>query len=329
MDVSPSSVSPHSPVQAACPEDVDSDGHGPWVDEELFGKFATTSAVVGKKRAQDDREPQARNASELILKSNPKGTSRYKGVSWLTKHCKWRATHYCSTTQKTVDIGLFVREEDAARACTDYVPRLPKDMETISPRLPKDVETISPRLPKHVETISLRLPKDVETISPRLPKDVETIRLPFKRQGSTSRFFGVYWSAGADRWRARMGRAQLGSFLEEKNAARAYNDEARKLELSVDHFNRIDDKWSNVIGTCTMQRGAAGASSDVDAATSTHHRFTTAPPTAPVASATASAVDVEEDAMLAQIDALQAKVATEEAKQSLAVERFERLSHGA
>jgi hypothetical protein len=180
-----------------------------------------------------------------------------------------------------------------------------------------------------VETISLRLPKDVETISPRLPKDVETIRLPFKRQGSTSRFFGVYWSAGADRWRARMGRAQLGSFLEEKNAARAYNDEARKLELSVDHFNRIDDKWSNVIGTCTMQRGAAGASSDVDAATSTHHRFTTAPPTAPVASATASAVDVEEDAMLAQIDALQAKVATEEAKQSLAVERFERLSHGA
>jgi hypothetical protein len=202
-------------------------------------------------------------------------------------------------------------------------------METISPRLPKDVETISPRLPKHVETISLRLPKDVETISPRLPKDVETIRLPFKRQGSTSRFFGVYWSAGADRWRARMGRAQLGSFLEEKNAARAYNDEARKLELSVDHFNRIDDKWSNVIGTCTMQRGAAGASSDVDAATSTHHRFTTAPPTAPVASATASAVDVEEDAMLAQIDALQAKVATEEAKQSLAVERFERLSHGA
>ena len=296
MDVSPSSVSPHSPVQAACPEDVDSDGHGPWVDEELFGKFATTSAVVGKKRAQDDREPQARNASELILKSSPKDTSRYKGVSWLTKHCKWRATHYCSTTQKTVDIGLFVREEDAARACTDYVPRLPKDM---------------------------------ETISPRLPKDVETIRLPFKRQGSTSRFFGVYWSAGADRWRARMGRAQLGSFLEEKNAARAYNDEARKLGLSVDHLNRIDDKWSNVISTCTMQRGAAEASSDVDAATSTHHRFTTAAPTAPVASATASAVDVEEDAMLAQIDALQAKVATEEAKQSLAVERFERLSHGA
>ena len=296
MDVSPSSVSPHSPVQAACPEDVDSDGHGPWVDEELFGKFATTSAVVGKKRAQDDREPQARNASELILKSSPKDTSRYKGVSWLTKHCKWRATHYCSTTQKTVDIGLFVREEDAARACTDYVPRLPKDM---------------------------------ETISPRLPKDVETIRLPFKRQGSTSRFFGVYWSAGADRWRARMGRAQLGSFLEEKNAARAYNDEARKLGLSVDHLNRIDDKWSNVISTCTMQRGAAEASSDVDAATSTHHRFTTAAPTAPVASATASAVDVEEDAMLAQIDALQAKVATEEAKQSLAVERFERLSHRA
>ncbi len=46
-------------------------------------------------------------------RSKARGSSKYRGVSWSTGKRKWRA---CITIEKTVHLGYFVNERDAALA---------------------------------------------------------------------------------------------------------------------------------------------------------------------------------------------------------------------
>jgi hypothetical protein len=56
----------------------------------------------------------------------------------------------------------------------------------------------------------------------------------------SSRFRGVSWIKSSGKWVAFLAR-NLGSFRDEKDAARRYNDEARKLGYPAHHLNVFDD----------------------------------------------------------------------------------------
>lgn len=47
-----------------------------------------------------------------------------------------------------------------------------------------------------------------------------------KKTGCTSRFKGVYWHKTTNKWMARIDRAYIGTFSDESDAARAYDDAA-------------------------------------------------------------------------------------------------------
>ena len=102
-------------------------------------------------------------------------TSEHKGVSWNTKAKKWRAS--MRANGKTVYLGYYVDEDDAAQAVADF--------------------------------------QQHGTVSPPC-------------RGVTSEHKGVSWNKSAKKWRAQM-RANgktvhLGSYVDEDDAARAVAD---------------------------------------------------------------------------------------------------------
>jgi len=68
-----------------------------------------------------------------------------------------------------------------------------------------------------------------------------------KQRGTSSKYKGVYWCKDTSKWRARIGRnnRHLGRFIDQKDAARAYNKAA--LER-FGEFARLNDVSEAVCG---------------------------------------------------------------------------------
>lgn len=62
---------------------------------------------------------------------------------------------------------------------------------------------------------------------------------------TSSKYKGVYWNTGCKKWLAKIGvnrvRIHLGVFVDEKDAARAYNEAALKYFGEFARLNNIDD----------------------------------------------------------------------------------------
>ena len=165
-----------------------------------------------------------------------------------------------------------------------------------------------------------------------------------KKPGSTSRFFGVSWIQASNRWAARVAGKHIGNFLVEEDAARAYNNHAKRLGLPASHINDVDEHGDDQLFPSRMCRGATGATPLV-AAVAARQRVKCFPelvvPTARAACATKMDDDMAMDAMLTNVEALMAKTAVEEAnaaveeakaavekaKASLAAKRLDRHLH--
>jgi hypothetical protein len=85
------------------------------------------------------------------------------------------------------------------------------------------------------------------------------------RAGSSSRFRCVSWNKAARKRTAKLGAGGYrGLFRDEKDAARRYDDEARKLGRPADDLNAIDDDGDDDDGDGDENRGdhddTAGAS---------------------------------------------------------------------
>jgi hypothetical protein len=165
---------------------------------------------------------------------------------------------------------------------------------------------------------------------------INELTRPHKRPGSSSRFHGVCWVKRHERWVAQLYQQgalnrYLGSFRYEKEAARRYNEEARKLGLPADRLNAIDGDGDSDqrgdhddTGGASMRSAATGKVAAAAAAATTAVAATTARPPTPAATAGTDAQSAQlREAMLAQqIKALEARAAAEDAKAALAAERL-------
>jgi hypothetical protein len=65
----------------------------------------------------DSRRSNLRPCTDALNQQNTgprRGTSRFKGVAWYTRHSKWRVAF--NWQRKTHFVGYFADEEEAARA---------------------------------------------------------------------------------------------------------------------------------------------------------------------------------------------------------------------
>jgi hypothetical protein len=83
---------------------------GEWVDHIDNDSLNNT----GKNLRITDRKGNLRNTSKRRMVSGKPTSSRYKGVSWDKKLCKWRAKIHLG--RKNIHIGYYKDEKEAARA---------------------------------------------------------------------------------------------------------------------------------------------------------------------------------------------------------------------
>lgn len=70
------------------------------------------------------------------------------------------------------------------------------------------------------------------------PQGKQSLNRPGNRTGrKTSRFKGVYWQKDIGRWRARFRLAYLGTFINEMDAARAYDAAAKNFDPEFARLN--------------------------------------------------------------------------------------------
>jgi len=88
----------------------------------------------------------------------------------------------------------------------------------------------------------------------RLASRVQNCQNRRSRVGSASRYLGVSWEASSCKWRARIGyresgtidrNVSLGRYISEEDAARAYNEAARRLFGDFSNLNKIIDAPTN------------------------------------------------------------------------------------
>lgn len=87
---------------------------------------------VDEREQEEDKEEEEKSAQDsedgLILRTSKRGSSRFKGVSSLNKRDTWRAIHYSAHANKTVYLGDYPSELDAARAYSEYFSRHSKNV---------------------------------------------------------------------------------------------------------------------------------------------------------------------------------------------------------
>jgi len=95
-------------------------------DEDLPSGALTPTAGLGRMRLppgsyrdMDEEEEEKEEEVEVIGQGHRDLSSRLKGVSWDKRNNKWVASG--RDQGKKVHIGYYDNEEDAARACQDYV----------------------------------------------------------------------------------------------------------------------------------------------------------------------------------------------------------------
>lgn len=89
---------------------------------------------------------------------------------------------------------------------------------------------------------------DNRRLNLRVASKMQNHRNTPKQRGSTSRFKGVSFHRGAQKWRAEIkasARIYLGTFAAEEDAARAYDDAARKY---FGEFARVNFPNANEVG---------------------------------------------------------------------------------
>ena len=185
-----------------------------------------------------DEEDAARAVTEYVERSAvpPPGrggvTSEHTGVSWNVAAKKWRAQKMVQG--KTVHLGLYAAEEDAARAIAEYVERgavtppgrrgVTSEHTGVSWNKAKKKweaqKTVQGKL------VHLGYYADEEDAARAIAEYVERGAVtPPGRGGVTSEHRGVSWNKAHKKWRAQkmvQGKTvHLGLYADEEDAARA------------------------------------------------------------------------------------------------------------
>jgi hypothetical protein len=97
-------------------------------DEEELAATPTPSAGLelvrlppGSYREREEEEEEQEEADDAAYAPGRGITSSCKGVSWDTRTSRWQARGWDIAKGKTVHIGCYAIEQDAARAYQEYV----------------------------------------------------------------------------------------------------------------------------------------------------------------------------------------------------------------
>ena len=191
------------------------------------------ATCMGKHLGYHTTEEAAARAYSKYLEDGifpepPAGSSQFTGVSWVKTNNKWRAR--CNG----VYLGLHTTEEDAARACSEYVKDgiVPaKHQEAGTSRFTgvswaKSSNTWRARCKG--TCLGLHATEEAAT-SAYIKYLKDGIDPAEHREACTSRFTGVCWDKTRGKWQARCKGKRLGRHTTEEAAARAYNVEAERV----------------------------------------------------------------------------------------------------
>ena len=181
-------------------------------------------------RAGDAEEMEVEESSRTARAS--RASSEHKGVCWIKSRKKWRASTWANG--KTVYLGLYVDEDDAARAVADF-----QEHGTVSPPrrgVTSEHKGVSWNVSKKKWKASMWANgKQVylgyyvdEDDAARAVADFQEHGTVPPRRGVTSEHKGVSWNVSAKKWLASMWangkQVHLGLYVDEEDAARAVAD---------------------------------------------------------------------------------------------------------
>lgn len=184
---------------------------------------ATAAVVTGEGEEPDSKRRQNGKAQ----------SSRFVGVSWCKRDLRWNSyIHHCNKRQH---LGNFGDEIEAARAYDAAARLLHGD----------DAHDLR----------GLNFPSESEV---KMANEARALRLAETAKAMAvskkSKFVGVSWTKKKAKWSASLTHVDpsgrntiyLGSFIDEHDAARAYDRCARRLRGRMAHGGRKGSNWSRL-----------------------------------------------------------------------------------
>lgn len=199
------------------------------------------AAGVARNFPKLDLTPASPDALRAEQRAQTKATrtSQFFGVSWIDRMQHWRAD--VLVRGRRYILGCFDDEEEAARAY-DRVARA-----------------------KHGAHAKLNFP--TEALAPASIDQVREEKHAAFKETTTSRYTGVSWHEGSQRWRAAIKvdgvTHRLGDYHDEVEAARAYDRAALRLRGREGYLNfskrrAVEERWPPQERTSTRRtRGRA------------------------------------------------------------------------
>jgi hypothetical protein len=155
-------------------------------------------------------------------------TSGYKGVSWDKRAHKWEAS--IGVDGKHKHLGRFDSREDAARAYNEAAKRLHGNFARLN-------EIPSPNPDPNIDDI------DGNGVDDQPHTNSRKLHRCRRQRNNTSGYKGVSWNKQCSKWRAGIevnGRGiNLGDFDSKEDAARAYNEAAKRAWGDDAQLNEI------------------------------------------------------------------------------------------
>jgi group I intron endonuclease len=174
-------------------------------DHPMYGRRGKDSPIFGSHISIDKKRKDA--------------SSKYLGVSFHKKSKKWRSR--ITIDGKTIDIGKFEKEIEAAFAYNLVVDMLNDDRFFLNDFEDKDLEYLKTNFKK---------------------KYIRDREFGYKKLCRSSRFIGVDFQKSCGKWRSRIRKdnvsIQIGMFSNEMDAALAYDKVAEEMYGESAKLNR-------------------------------------------------------------------------------------------
>eukprot|EP01046_Picozoa_sp_COSAG06_P008169 COSAG06_NODE_410_length_16089_cov_9.968793_15_plen_519_part_00 len=212
--------------------------HSAEADVSAAPKHQRTIGLIGNDQAVNDVESSEEEDCEPVAKRRKKSatTSEYVGISWDKKRRKWRA--HIKHDGKEQHLGSFDDEREVAKAADTAARRL------------RGEDAHGGRSGTNWHRLNFPTEGEVRRAQERgalLMEEEKTAAAAASAGQGPSKFVGVCWDKRRCKWTARIthdGKQQhLGSFDDEREAARAVDTAARRLRGEDAHGGRAGTNW--------------------------------------------------------------------------------------